>query len=52
VEDAPRSGRPVEADKDTIKTLVDANGRITTREFAGIFNSSYLTVYYHLKTWV
>ena len=25
VEDAPRSRRPVEADKDTIKALVDAN---------------------------
>ncbi|GFS85479.1 histone-lysine N-methyltransferase SETMAR [Trichonephila clavipes] len=31
VEDAPRSGRPVEADKDTIKALVDANRRITTQ---------------------
>ncbi|GFV25146.1 histone-lysine N-methyltransferase SETMAR [Trichonephila clavipes] len=30
VEDAPRSGRPVEADKDAIKALVDANRRITT----------------------
>ncbi|GFU01624.1 histone-lysine N-methyltransferase SETMAR [Trichonephila clavipes] len=29
VEDAPRSGRPVEADKDAIKALVDANRRIT-----------------------
>ncbi|GFW56052.1 histone-lysine N-methyltransferase SETMAR [Trichonephila clavipes] len=25
VEDVPRSGRPVEADKDTIKALVDSN---------------------------
>ncbi|GFU96820.1 histone-lysine N-methyltransferase SETMAR, partial [Trichonephila clavipes] len=32
VEDAPRSGRPVEADKAAIKALVDANRRITTRE--------------------
>ena len=31
VEDAPRSGRPVEADEDTIKTLIDANRRITDR---------------------
>ncbi|XP_035719463.1 histone-lysine N-methyltransferase SETMAR-like [Vespa mandarinia] len=38
VEDAPRSGRPVEADKDMIKALVDANRRITN-----------LTVYDHLK---
>ncbi|GFX39014.1 histone-lysine N-methyltransferase SETMAR [Trichonephila clavipes] len=32
VEDAQRAGRPVEADKDAIKALVDANRRITTRE--------------------
>ncbi|GFW72105.1 HTH_48 domain-containing protein [Trichonephila clavipes] len=31
VEDAPRSGRSVEADKDAIKALVDANRRITTQ---------------------
>lgn len=31
VEDVPRSGRPVEADKDAIKVLVDANWRITAR---------------------
>ncbi|GFU48028.1 histone-lysine N-methyltransferase SETMAR [Trichonephila clavipes] len=31
VEDAKRSGRPVEADKDAIKALVDANWRITTQ---------------------
>ncbi|GFX45459.1 histone-lysine N-methyltransferase SETMAR [Trichonephila clavipes] len=31
VEDAPRSGRRVEADKDAIKALVDANRRITTQ---------------------
>ncbi|GFW63286.1 histone-lysine N-methyltransferase SETMAR [Trichonephila clavipes] len=31
VEDAPRSVRPVEADKDAIKALVDANRRITTQ---------------------
>ncbi|GFU24124.1 hypothetical protein TNCV_2007171 [Trichonephila clavipes] len=28
VEDAPRSGRPVEADKGTIKALIDANRRM------------------------
>ncbi|GFV20064.1 histone-lysine N-methyltransferase SETMAR [Trichonephila clavipes] len=32
VEDAPRSGKPIEVDKDAIKALVDANRRITTRE--------------------
>ncbi|GFX24643.1 histone-lysine N-methyltransferase SETMAR [Trichonephila clavipes] len=46
---APRSGRPVEADKDTIKTLVDANRRITTREIGLRLNSSNSTVYDHLK---
>ncbi|GFX01726.1 histone-lysine N-methyltransferase SETMAR [Trichonephila clavipes] len=49
VEDAPRSGRPVEADKDVIKALVDANRRITTREIGLRLNLSNSTVYDHLK---
>ena len=49
VEDAPRSGRPVEADKDTIKALVDANQRITTREIGERLNLSNSIVYDHLK---
>ncbi|GFT78414.1 histone-lysine N-methyltransferase SETMAR [Trichonephila clavipes] len=49
VEDAPRSGRPVEADKDVIKALVDANRRITTREIGLRLNLSNSTVYAHLK---
>ncbi|GFT10031.1 histone-lysine N-methyltransferase SETMAR [Trichonephila clavipes] len=49
VEDAPRSGRPVEADKDAIKALVDANQRITTREIGLRLNLSNSTVYDHLK---
>lgn len=49
VEDAPRSGRPVEADKDAIKALVDANRRITTREIELRLNLSNSTVYDHLK---
>ncbi|GFX69551.1 histone-lysine N-methyltransferase SETMAR [Trichonephila clavipes] len=49
VEDAPRSGRPVEADKDAIKALVDANWRITTREIGLRLNLSNSTVYDHLK---
>ncbi|XP_046837279.1 histone-lysine N-methyltransferase SETMAR-like [Vespa crabro] len=49
VEDAPRSGKPVEADKDTIKALVDANRRITTREISESLNLSSSTVYDHLK---
>ncbi|GFX79335.1 histone-lysine N-methyltransferase SETMAR [Trichonephila clavipes] len=49
VEDAPRSGRPVEADKDAIKALVDANRRITTREIGLRLNLSNSTVKDHLK---
>ncbi|GFY23755.1 mariner Mos1 transposase [Trichonephila clavipes] len=41
VEDAPRSGRPVEADKDVIKALVNANRRITTHEI-GLRNRFFL----------
>ncbi|GFU35990.1 histone-lysine N-methyltransferase SETMAR [Trichonephila clavipes] len=48
-EDAPRSGRPLEADKDAIKALVDANRRITTREIGLRLNLSNSTVYDHLK---
>ncbi|GFU41311.1 histone-lysine N-methyltransferase SETMAR [Trichonephila clavipes] len=49
VEDAPRSGRPVEADKDAIKALVDVNRRTTTREIGLRLNLSNSTVYDHLK---
>ncbi|XP_025264307.1 histone-lysine N-methyltransferase SETMAR-like [Camponotus floridanus] len=49
VEDVPRSGRPVEADEDTIKALIDANRRITTREIAERLNLSNSTVHDHLK---
>ncbi|GFV37242.1 histone-lysine N-methyltransferase SETMAR [Trichonephila clavipes] len=49
VEDATRSGRPVEADKDAIKALVDANRRITTREIELRLNLSNSPVYDHLK---
>ncbi|GFX81421.1 histone-lysine N-methyltransferase SETMAR [Trichonephila clavipes] len=49
VEDAPRSGRPVEADKDAIKALVDANRQITTREIGLRLNLSNSIVYDHLK---
>ncbi|GFU82400.1 histone-lysine N-methyltransferase SETMAR [Trichonephila clavipes] len=50
VEDTPRSGRQVEADKDAIKALVDANRRITTREIRLRLNLSNSTVYDHLKS--
>ncbi|GFV22487.1 histone-lysine N-methyltransferase SETMAR, partial [Trichonephila clavipes] len=49
VEDALRSRRPVEAEKDAIKALVDANRRITTREIGLRLNLSNLTVYDHWK---
>ncbi|GFW11355.1 histone-lysine N-methyltransferase SETMAR [Trichonephila clavipes] len=49
VEEAPRSERPVEADKDAIKALVDANRRIATREIGLRLNLSNSTVYDHLK---
>ena len=45
VEGAPRSGKPVEADEDTIKALIDANRRITTREIAERLNLSNSTVH-------
>ena len=49
VEDAPCSGRPVEADKDTIKVLIVANRPITTREITERLNLSNSTVHDHLK---
>ncbi|GFU92966.1 histone-lysine N-methyltransferase SETMAR [Trichonephila clavipes] len=49
VENAPRSGRSVEDDKDAIKVLVDANWRITTREIGLRLNLSNSSVYDHLK---
>ncbi|GFU50851.1 histone-lysine N-methyltransferase SETMAR [Trichonephila clavipes] len=42
----PRSGRLVEADKDTAKALINANWRITVREGLNLSNS---TVHDHLK---
>lgn len=49
IEDAPRSRRPVKADEDTIKVLIDANRRITTCEVAERLNLSNSTVHDHLK---
>ncbi|GFV96226.1 histone-lysine N-methyltransferase SETMAR [Trichonephila clavipes] len=40
---------PVEADKDTIKALIDANSRITTREIAERINLSNSILHDHLK---
>ena len=45
VEDTPRLVRLVEADKDAIKALVDANRRITIREIRLKLNISNSTVY-------
>ena len=49
VEGAPRSGKPVEADIDTIKALVDGNWQISTREIDERVNLLNSTVYDHLK---
>ena len=48
LEDTPRSGRPVEADKDTIEALVDANQQIT-RDIGERFNLTNSTVHGHSK---
>ena len=49
LEDAPRPGRLLEADVDNIKSLVDANRRITTREITERLNLSNATVHKHMK---
>ncbi|XP_078051955.1 histone-lysine N-methyltransferase SETMAR-like, partial [Augochlora pura] len=49
VEDALRSGRPVEADKVTLMALVDANRPITTRAIGERLNLSNPIVYDHSK---
>jgi len=49
VEDAPRSGKPVKANEDTIKALIDANRRITICEIAERLNLSNSIVHDHLK---
>ena len=45
LEDAPRPGRPLEAEVDKIKSLVDANRRITTPAIAQRLNLSNSTAY-------
>lgn len=42
--DAPRSGRPVEVDSDQIKTLLENNQRYTMREIANILKISKTSV--------
>ena len=40
LDDAPRSGRPVEVDRDQIETLIENNQCYTTREIADILKIS------------
>ena len=48
-EDATRPGRSLEADVDKIKSLVDKNRRIATRDNAERLNLSNATVHKHMK---
>ncbi|XP_032467124.1 nucleotide triphosphate diphosphatase NUDT15 isoform X1 [Phocoena sinus] len=48
LDDAPRSGRPVEVDSDQIETLIESNRRYTTREIADILKISKSSVENHL----
>ena len=48
LDDAPWSGRPVEADSDQIETLTENNQRYTTREIANILKISKSSVEKHL----
>ncbi|XP_011883505.1 PREDICTED: histone-lysine N-methyltransferase SETMAR-like [Vollenhovia emeryi] len=49
VNDAPRSGRPVEVDDDQIKALIEANPHSTTRDIAESLNLHHSTVHDHLR---
>ena len=48
LDNAPRSGRPVEVDSDQLKTLIENNQRYTTRERADILKISKSSVENHL----
>ena len=48
LDDAPRSGRPVEVDSDQIETLIENNQRYTTREIADILKISKSSAENHL----
>ena len=48
LDDAPRSGRPVEVDSDQIETLIENNQRYTTQEIADILKISKSSVENHL----
>ena len=49
LENAPRSGRPIEVADDKIKAHVDADHHITTREIAEKLRLSNSTVHDHFK---
>ena len=49
LDDAPRLGRPVEVDRDQIKTLIENNQHYTTREIADILKISKSSVESHLQ---
>ena len=49
LDDAPRSGRPVEVDSNQIKTLIENNQRYTTRETANILKISNSSTENHLQ---
>ena len=48
LDDAPRSGRPVEVDSDQIKTLIENSQHYTTREIANILKISKSSIENHL----
>ena len=48
LDDAPRSGRPIEVDRDQIETLTENSQRYTTWEIAGILKMSKSSVENHL----
>ena len=48
LDDAPRSGRPVEVDSNQIETLIENNQRYTTQEIADILKISQSSIENHL----
>ena len=48
LDNAPRSGRPVEVDSDQINTIIENNQHYTTREIADILKISRSSVENHL----
>ena len=48
LDDAPRSGKPVEVDRDQIETLSEKNQHYTTQEIVGILKISKSSIENHL----